>query len=58
MRCVVAVITRHPELGKFPIELQKWYRAENTTASSLTVRERCLRYESLALRELLERLNG
>ena len=45
-----------PELGMFPVELQTWYRRVNMAAAILNVQERCLRYERLALKRLLERL--
>lgn len=46
-----------PLLGGFPAELQAWYRRANVTAVILNVQERCLRYERLALRRLLDRLH-
>ena len=45
-----------PSLGMFPVELQTWYRRANMAAAILNVQERCLRYERLALKRLLERL--
>lgn len=45
-----------PSLEMFPVELQTWYRRVNMAAAILNVQERCLRYERLALRKLLQRL--
>lgn len=46
-----------PALADFPADMQAWYRRANVAAAILNVQERCLRYEGVALRKLLMRLN-
>jgi hypothetical protein len=45
-----------PALDRFPSELRAWYRRANVASVILNVQEQCLRYERVALQELLGRL--